>query len=158
MPTILPNYEINDQTLALKPSFHHKYSTIVLEGDQKLFIKQTPLQLIQQAALKGGSDYNGRRKSLIYLTGIKKKIPIPLYPQKNIYAFPTHSPNHINCHWIFFHQVESIQKHPTSTYSAKIIFKNGQELLLEESLYLLEKQMYRTWLCVKALEGEVVKS
>lgn len=160
MTIILPNYEINEQTLALKPAFHHQYSTIALEGNQTLFIQQTPLQLIQQAALKGGSDYNGRRRSITYLTGVKKKIPIPLYPQKNIYAFPTHSPHHQDCYWIFFHQVDSIQKLPTpknSIYSTKVIFKNGQELLLKESIYTIEKQMYRTWLCVKALEGETIK-
>ncbi|WP_375709409.1 competence protein ComK [Niallia sp. NCCP-28] len=112
--------------------------------------------LIQQAALKGGSDYNGRRKSIIYLTGINKKIPIPLYPKKNIYAFSTHSPSHKDCHWIFFQHVESFQKLPDSTNSTKFIFKNGQELLLTESLYRLKKQMYRTWMCVKALGGEVI--
>jgi len=126
MPTIFPTYEINEQTLALKPAFHHEYSTIALEGDQKkLYIRKTPLQLIQQAALKGGSDYNGRRKSIIYLTGIKKKIPIPLYPHKNIYTFPTHSPNHKDCHWIFFQHVESFQKLLDPTNSIKFLFKNG---------------------------------
>ena len=77
MAAILSNYEISEQTLALNPAFHHEYSTIALEGNQKLYFHQTPLQLIPQAALKGRSDYHGRRKSIIYLTGIKKKIPIP---------------------------------------------------------------------------------
>ncbi|WP_375709440.1 competence protein ComK [Niallia sp. NCCP-28] len=77
-----------------------------------------------------------------------------------MYAFPTHSPNHLNCHWIFFQQIESLQKLPASinsTGSTKVLFKNGQELLLTESLYTIEKQMYRTWICVKALEGEAIK-
>lgn len=157
MPTIFPTYEITEQTLALKPAFHHKYSTIALEGEQKLYIRETPLQLIQQASLKGGSDYNGRRRSITYLTGIKKKIPIPLYPHKNIYTFPTHSPNHKDCHWIFFQHVEAFQKLLDPKNSTKVIFKNGQELFLTESLYRLEKQMYRTWMCRKVLEGEVIK-
>lgn len=141
MTIIFPTYELSEHT-------------IVLEGDQTLSIQLTPLQLIQQAAIKGESDYTSRRKSMTYLTGIKKKIPIPLYPQKNIYAFPTHSPNHQNCHWIFFHQADSIQKLPkskNSIYATKIIFKNGQELLLTESVQKIEKQMYRTWLCMKLL-------
>jgi len=53
--------------------------------------------------------------------------------------------------------VEAFQKLLDPKNSTKVIFKNGQELFLTESLYRLEKQMYRTWMCRKVLEGEVIK-
>jgi competence protein ComK len=150
MKEILTTYNVNEETNALTPAFQLDYQTIVLEGKRELFVKQTPLELIKLAAKRGGAEYNGRRTSMTYLTGIHKKIPIPINPQKNIYAFPTTSPNQAHCSWIFFHHVDEIK--PTKGNSRSIIqFKNGREIKMNESLHILEKQMYRTWLCKKAL-------
>lgn len=150
MKEILTTYKVNEETNALKPAFQLDYQTIVLEGQRELYVKQTPLELIKLAAKEGGAEYNGRRISMTYLTGIHKKIPIPINPLKNIYAFPTSSPNQPHCCWIFFHHVEEIK--PTKgTYRSIIQFKNGIEIKMYESLHILEKQMYRTWLCQKAL-------
>ncbi len=150
MKEILTTYNVNEETNALTPAFQLDYQTIVLEGKRELFVKQTPLELIKLAAKRGGAEYNGRRTSMTYLTGIHKKIPIPINPQKNIYAFPTTSPKQANCSWIFFHHVDEIK--PTKgIYRSIIQFKNGREIKMNESLHILEKQMYRTWLCKKAL-------
>ncbi|WP_445491796.1 competence protein ComK [Niallia sp. 03133] len=157
MTTILSDYDINEKTMALLPAFHHEYDTIVLEVNQILFVKQTALKLIEKAAIKGGADYRGRRTYVIYLLGEKNKIPIPINETKQIYAFPTKSPSHINCSWIFFHHVECIQKPNHSTpkeFRSIVVFKNGQELPIKESPYTLDKQMYRTWKCIKDLGGD----
>ncbi len=46
---ILEDYEINRDTVALQPTTHTDYYTIVIERDQILHVKKTPLQLIKQA-------------------------------------------------------------------------------------------------------------
>ncbi|MFT8322550.1 MAG: competence protein ComK [Bacillus sp. (in: firmicutes)] len=140
--------------MALLPAFRHDYSTIVLEVNQMLFIKETPLKLIEKAAIKGGADYRGRRKFVIHLLGVIKKVPIPIDQTKQIYAFPSQSPGHINCCWIFYQHVESIQKPIDTTakdYRSIIVFHNGKELPRVESTYVLEKQMFRTWKCIMHL-------
>ncbi|WP_445506878.1 competence protein ComK [Niallia sp. 03190] len=160
MSASLSDYEINKKTMALIPAFHHAYDTIVIETNRKLYVKKTALQLIQKAAIRGGSDYRGRRVYVIYLLGAKHKLPIPIDEAKQIYAFPTKSPSQINCCWIFYHHVKHIQKPTRSTpreYHSIIVFKNGQELLRTESTFILEKQMYRTWMCIQDLSGRSIQ-
>ncbi|MGP7818040.1 competence protein ComK [Niallia sp. 01092] len=154
MTLIIRDYDIDEKTLALIPVKHIHYHTIVLTSNQNLYVKKTPFELIKKAALNGGSDYRGRRTSMIYLTGIKQKNPIPISESKNIFAFPTQSPKQLNCYWIFFHHVDSIKpiESASSERHSIILFKNKQKLHIKESVYLLEKQMYRTWLCKKALQ------
>lgn len=154
MKEILTTYKVNEKTNALKPAFQLDYQTIVLEGKREFYVKKTPLELIKLAAIRGGADYDGRRTSMSYLTGIHKKIPIPINPQKNIYAFPTTSPSQAHCCWIFFHHVDEI-KPSKGTYRSIVQFKNGSEIKMNETLHILEKQMYRTWLCKKALDEDV---
>jgi competence protein ComK len=152
---ILEHYDINRSTL---PAAHMDYSTIVLEGNRQLFVKKTPLQLIKAACLDGWSTYEGRRKAVMYLTGSKQKVPIPVNPRDNIYAFPTQSPKEFNCSWIFYHHVKFI--HPTHVKTEDpiqsiITFKNHQELPMNESCYVLEKQMQRTAICILSFSNPV---
>jgi competence protein ComK len=153
MANFCDNYEISENTLALKPAYNLEYSTIVLEGKEEYYVRKTPLELIKRAALIGGAEYDGRRFAVSYLTGIKKKVPIPINPQKNIYTFPTQSPSQMDCHWIFFSHVNLISG-AASVKKTIIVFENGKKLELKESAHVLDKQMYRTWMCVKALSGE----
>ncbi|MBM7571394.1 competence protein ComK [Aquibacillus albus] len=156
MTKILSNYDVNEQTMALLPAAHLDYYTIVLDCNRQLLVKRTPLQLIGSACLKAGSSYDGRRSAVIYLTNSKKKIPIPIDPFLNIYAFPTCSPSQFHCHWIFYHHVKSIVSNSKTSQAntpSSIIFKNEYQLPMKESFYLLEKQMHRTAECVTILSS-----
>jgi len=151
---ILTTYKINKQTLALLPAYHTDYQTIVIEEGRTLYVKTPPFELIKLAAKFGGAEYNGRRRAMTFLTGFQKKIPIPINPLKDIYAFPTTSPCQHDCCWIFFRHVNEI-KPAKGKHRSVILFKNGFELKRKESHYILNKQMYRTWQCKKALQEEM---
>lgn len=138
----------------IKTSFSARLSDDRIRRKARILCEKTPLELIKLAAIRGGADYDGRRTSMTFLTGIHKKIPIPINPQKNIYAFPTTSPSQAHCCWIFFHHVDEI-KPSKGTYRSIVQFKNGNEIKMNETLHILEKQMYRTWLCKKALDEDV---
>lgn len=148
MNNVLSNYQINKQTLALLPAHHLDYQTIVLEGDRELYVKQMPLQLIEQACLEGGSTYEGRRKAVVYLTGAKNKVPIPISPWNKIYAFPTHSPQVFECSWIFHPHVRSVAPSPKDPLTTIITFLNGKELTLNVSSYTIQQQIQRTSSCI----------
>lgn len=151
MHKILTHYHVNYRTMLLLPARHIDYQTIVLEIDRKLFIKETPLQLIKQACLDGGASYDGRRAAVMYQTHFARKVPIPISTSKKIYTFPTHAPNHFDCHWIFYHHIQYIQPHHDKSnpnIQSMVLFKNGQKLLLEQSYYSLDKQMQRTTMCI----------
>ncbi|MDL4842469.1 competence protein ComK [Aquibacillus rhizosphaerae] len=154
MKEIFNDYAITEHTMILSPAAHVDYQTIVLEHNRKLFVKKTPIQLIKKACLEGGSSYDGRRSAMIYLTSCRRKVPIPIDPNKDIFAFPTHSPSQYSCEWIFYNHIRLIRSSINSMSNnpvCMITFKNGQQLTTESSYYTIEKQMYRTAMCMLRL-------
>ncbi|MEH7380460.1 competence protein ComK [Bacillus sp. JJ1533] len=150
MKTIQPFYEVNPQTMAILPAREIEYSAIVKEVHNIIYVRQTPLQIIKAACLEGGSTYEGRRKAVTYLTGAVQKVPIPINPRRNLFAFPTHSPTAFECTWIFHHHVKTIRPSGNNnpTTQSIIHFKNYDELPMNESPYILQKQFTRTGMCI----------
>ncbi|MEH7223195.1 competence protein ComK [Bacillus sp. JJ1566] len=150
MNPVLIDYEINPDTMTLLSAAHIDYATIVRERHQILYVKKTPLQLIKAACLEGGATYEGRRKAVTHLTGAIQKVPIPINPRRNIFAFPTHSPTAFECNWIFYHHIKSIVPalQTGKAIQSIIQFKNHHELPMNESHYLLQKQYTRTGMCI----------
>ncbi len=137
--------------MALLPAAHLDYHTIVLEEDQRLFIRKTPIQLINAACLENGSTYDGRRTSVMHQTGFKRKIPIPFKPSKGIYTFPSHSLTDLQCSWIFYKHIRKMiqyQSPERPTIKSIIIINNGKQLPMNVSHFTLEKQMQRTLTCI----------
>lgn len=159
MKDILSHYSIHPNTMALLPSNHLDYDTIVKEPDRDIYVKQKPIELIKQACLDRFATYEGVREAVQHNTGFKRKIPIPINPYLNLYFFPTHATNHIDCCWISYYHVLRIEKHHTYHPSSNIIFKNGENLFLDVSPYILKKQMDRTLVCVKGYQiGKILPS
>lgn len=144
----LPHYEINPNTMAILPAYHIDYQAIVWERTQHYYVKKPSLQLIKEACLVGGADFDGRRAAVTYKTGITSKSPIPIHPSEQIYAFPTHSPKLHECHWLFYHHIKSLHRHPDTPTHTIVTFHDEKELLLPVSHYSLERQMQRTSYCI----------
>ncbi|WP_067729110.1 competence protein ComK [Oceanobacillus damuensis] len=158
MSKIVAHYTIHEQTMALMPAYHSNYQTIALEQERTLFIRQTPMQLIQAACLEYGATYEGRKQAVIHKTGFQRKIPLPIDAGKNIYVFPTHATNDPDCSWIFATHVRNIN--PTTHLaekapSSKITFSNGAEILVDVPSSFLQKQMERTLICLSTFSLEV---
>lgn len=145
-PTILQDYEITNETLALLPSKHHQYETIAVEATGHYYIQKSAIRIMKEACLMGGSTYDGRRAAVIHLTNSKHKVPIPIDPSQYIYAFPTHSPKDLNCSWLFYKHIYSIS--PLKNKEAIVTFTNRKQLQLPVSHYTLEKQIQRTSHCL----------
>ncbi|WP_227938687.1 competence protein ComK [Alkalihalobacillus deserti] len=150
---VLNDYEISKDTLALIPAKHVDYYTIVIEKDQQLYVKKTTRQLIEPACLEGGASYEGRRDAVSHQIGVRNKVPIPINPREDIYAFPTHSPKQFECSWIFFHHIKSIKPHQKASNQSIVTFKNDQHLSINVSFSTLERQMHRTSFCIVRFSG-----
>lgn len=144
MENIFIDYEINERTMALLPAKNIEYQTIVLETERTLYVQKYPLELINSACLKAWCSYEGRRTAMMMNTGYKRKVPVPIFPDKKVYAFPTTSPESFECKWIFPSHVKDILK----TSPSVILFNNEQELLVNESFRILERQWHRTAMCM----------
>ena len=151
MNKILKDYSINPQTAALLPAKQIDYETIVFEQDRQIAVSKTAHQLIKEACLDYFSTYEGRRKAVMHHTNFKRKVPIPISMGHNICTFPTHSTTDIECIWIFSNHVQSIKRISTrkNIYAQSMItFKSGQQLPLNVSYHILDKQMRRATMCM----------
>ncbi|MEC1771891.1 competence protein ComK [Schinkia azotoformans] len=159
MLKILDDYEVNRSTMALLSVAHIDYCTIVVEENQVFYVRKTTTEIVKASCLEGGASYEGRRKAIRYRTGSKQKVPIAINPGENIYAFPTHSPKAFECNWIFFNHVKYISTiHlPNKETKSRILFKNGLHIDMNESRYILEKQMKRTAICILWLSPQSVR-
>lgn len=140
---VLNKYVISNETIALLPARKIGYSTIAWEKDRKVYVRQTPLEVIKVNCLDNGASYEGRRDAVKHLTPYKKKLPIPISQKKEIYAFPTHATHNFECHWLFSEHILTILKRSTTNEST-VHFKNNQVLPLAVSPYILNKQFHRT--------------
>lgn len=148
MKKILNDYVVNAKTMALLAVDHWEYSTIVQEVDEEFYVKQTPLQLIKEACLTGGATYEGRRAAVVAQTRNRHKVPIPIHIEEQIYAFPTTSPKQPNCHWLFYQHIASSKINSNQASQSIITFRNTNQLKLDISHYIIEKQMHRTAYCI----------
>lgn len=153
MKKIIHNdYEINRNTQALLPGLNMDYDTIVVETNQTLYVKKRIINIIKNDCLDGGSTYEGRRIAVTKKMGFGRKQPIPIYPHLGIIAFPTKSPEHFNCVWIFPQHVKRIITVPSG--ESEIVFRDGQSIVVNESRFVLEKQIQRSAICILLFKGE----
>ncbi|GAA0428900.1 competence protein ComK [Lentibacillus halophilus] len=155
MTTIRNHYVINENTMALLPAAHMDYDTIAIERDQERFVRETPQQIISRSCLQNGSTYEGRRAAIMHHFGFKRKIPIPINPRNRLFTFPTNAPTDFACNWIFYRHVQAILP-PSASSNGKtsLLFHNGQQLPVDVSRYVLEKQLERAGMCAGMFGGE----
>lgn len=158
MHTVIPSYHINRKTVALIPGMSTDYDTVVIKENGTKYVSQTALQMIHDTCQRDDwTTYEGRRQSVVDQTNFVKKTPIPASIRNGIYLFPTHSPTHMDNHWIASRHVLSMRKAPRKHHSKQpqsvIVFKNGQTLTINVSLHTLHKQMQRTFECMFRIEG-----
>ncbi|WP_179151994.1 competence protein ComK [Oceanobacillus senegalensis] len=155
MTKILNDYTITPNTMALIPAKEIEYETMVVEQDKWIPVKRTAIELIRSSCQDYLCTYEGRRNAVINRTGFKKKVPIPLYPELNLYIFPSHSIKDQECHWFLYHSILDIKKDYASTSPEQhsiITFMNGTQHRMEVTRYILQKQMKRTLTCIKGLQ------
>lgn len=151
-------YHINENTLAIVPARHIEYQTIVYERDRKVLVRQTPFEIVKFACLNEWFTYDGRRNAVMYHTNFKRKIPIPICPQKQIYLFPTSSSDDFDNVWISFKHIIITQESPKDPKKSIVIFNNNTMLTLNISHYTLRKQMDRTFEIMYRMEKFIASS
>lgn len=152
MKEILEDYLINEKTVAIMPAYKIEYESIVMEENQTYYVKKHPFKLIQENCLKNGASYDGRRRSVTYLTGYSRCVPIPINPRSDIFAFPTHSPKSDKCSWIFFKHIIHV-KNGNNKNESIIYFKNRKSITVDISFHTLSTQNFRAYVCRQALLG-----
>lgn len=137
----MENYEINSSTLVIL-SINPTKSKII-ETDNTYIINKPVIDIIDHSCKYFGSSYKGRSEGTKTMIGMKYKNPILIEESKNIIFFPTCSSRLNDCMWISLNNIKNYIKYKGT---AKIIFKNNYELLVNISYGSLENQILRSTL------------
>ncbi|MHA6252880.1 competence protein ComK [Oceanobacillus sp. CAU 1775] len=148
MKQIQLNYIIEKNTIALIPVKKVDFYTVALTTLGKVYVKQTPFEIIKKSCLEEFVTYEGRKNAVQKLTNFKNKVPIPISTSRNIFSFPTISPVSPDCVWLFYHHIKGVEEDRKKNPSKSIIhFINGTSLELDISHYILQQQFYKTAVC-----------
>lgn len=141
--TIMDEYRIHRETLAIVPASAIDHYAIALEATNTKYVKQTPLEIIQLNCLKSGASYQGRRRASQHLLKRKQKLPIIINERPAQYAFPTQSPRNYQCSWIIANHILTITDYSqgnNSSFQTTIHFRQQRMLDLVESPYQIKQQ------------------
>ncbi|WP_182199786.1 competence protein ComK [Paraliobacillus salinarum] len=153
---IKEDYTINKWTLAIVPTASIDHHAMVLEASKTTYVKQTPLEIIEQNCLNNGATFRGRQHASQQLLHKKQKVPIVIREHPTRYAFPTQSPKNFSCSWIIANHIIHIDVNKSTnetTFPTTIYFKSKQTLHLEESTYQIKQQFEQTLALHQALKN-----
>ncbi|WP_377890122.1 competence protein ComK [Alkalihalobacillus sp. R86527] len=143
---IVLEYEISRTTEALIPAKELVNETRIYDRSGVYLSKRPQIDLIRDACLEGGSTYEGRRKAMVYHLRYEHQTPIVISTSNGICAFPTESPDNMDCYWIFYHHVRNLVA--LSRMSSMVHFHSGLQLEVPVSYARLQKQMERMGRCI----------
>ena len=128
---------IDHRTLAIQPHFTGNYRSIITKTDGIYYSELTPLELIEDACLRYFTTMEGRQKAIGIMLNFKKA---PIVIATNLGAFPTTSPKHPDCEWIFNHPFQATD---VTKGKAHLTFTNGTSLTLNVSAHTVRQQQQR---------------
>lgn len=131
-------YYINRGTCAIVPIENDMSE--VFELDNSFIVKKTPIEIIDESCRYFGSSYKGRNEGSKRLLGMNYKLPVLIEEFNNLIFFPTSSPRFGHCIWISLNNIKNYVKVNTNS---KLIFNSDRELLIKNSYYSLENQIFR---------------
>ncbi|MFS0862225.1 competence protein ComK [Fredinandcohnia sp. 179-A 10B2 NHS] len=148
---VFEEYQICETTEALEPFKHEKYCTKITDRNGVFYTSKSITQLLIMACYEGASTLEGSRKAVTYTLRFNQKTPLPINIRKNIYAFPTCSPDDPDCTWIFVsHILGTISLDRLSTL---IRFKSNNKITVAVSEYTINEQRKRTTLVIMRFSG-----
>jgi len=138
---------INPKVMAVMYYPNLQHQTLIIETDGAFLTSKSPEQLFEEACLKHGSSYEGRRQAVIHMLQYWKRTPFAIAPLHGIYAFPTAASSDRDCVWLFLEHTLQFSPDPTDHQHSIVKFRNGKELGVKASARFLDTQYARTSAC-----------
>jgi competence protein ComK len=132
---------ISMNTMAVYPAYHERYQSVILnQTGEHIFSKRPVMDLLDDVCMRNGASYDGRVKAVKHVLPYFRKTPVIISEDPYILAFPTMSPQHYECTWLFCSHIENFSHTNGKTY---VTFKNGSMLEVSCSVKVLRTQMER---------------
>jgi competence protein ComK len=143
---LLRKYEgifIDRSALFLLSSFETERKTKVVTAHGEFYSQLPALQLLDKACMLYASTYDGRVKATRHNLKQYKKTPILISGENGVAAFPTKSPSHPECAWIFNHdyRIEFV----SATRTRIVYDQHNVAIELDVSIHIMEKQRTRMY-------------
>ncbi|MDQ0243721.1 competence protein ComK [Bacillus fengqiuensis] len=139
--------EISLKTMAVTYYPGIKHQTMILDVDGSFLTSKSPERLFEEACLKHGSTYEGRRQAVIHVRQYWKRTPFAIAPLFGMYVFPSASPRDLDCVWLFAHHVLDILPDAMNKQHSIVKFRNDKELPVKATATFLDNQYERTGAC-----------
>ena len=139
---IITEYKINPQTIAMLPNFHPTYQTKIIEEENTFFTEEKIDSILNRSCMDYGASITGRREAIINKTNYVQKTPILISETLKLIAFPTHSPDNMNCAWFMYHQIKRIT--PIDKNRCEIVMHNAMKIEVEVSYQALLQQIHKS--------------
>ena len=134
----MENYEINDDTYAVIGTNEGK--TKIIEKDKEYKIDNDAYQVMDDNCKYYGSSYKGRLEASKAILDCSYKLPIIIEETSNLIFFPIKSSLLDDCTWLNLDTIIKVEKCGSQS---KVIFSNGNYMLLDSSKLSLDNQIYR---------------
>lgn len=135
----MENYEINEDTYVVMAKSVGE--TKIIEKDCEYTINNDAYKIMDESCQYYGSSYKGRLKAAKNLLECSYKLPILVEESSCLIFFPIKSSLLDDCCWINLNSIKRVEK---VGKNSRIVFQNGQELILEISKLSLDNQIYRS--------------
>ncbi|MBM7706935.1 competence protein ComK [Chryseomicrobium aureum] len=121
----------------------HPFKSIIFTKDGVHYSELTAFQVLEELCIRNGASYKGREEATRALSNRRytKKVPV-LIATPGVAAFPTCSPNHLDCVWLFNHFMTFTKLTESKT---QVEFLNGEKICVKASVAMLEKQRSRNF-------------
>lgn len=145
-------YIINKNTMSLIPKYNQygNKCTVVYEKSNIYFVKQSPLNIVNESCSYYGSSYQGRVSASKKILKKDKMLPVEISHTLGIYFFPTISPKNPNCIWVSHRHIEKIERY--NDKQTRMILTNRQPIILNIRKPRVEMKLNRTAQLIFVLE------
>lgn len=146
----MAHYKVGTSTIAIASTMEGIFKSIIYDSVKGiLYSTKKPLELIKELCLEYDISYEGRRESVIYHLGYKKKTPIPISCIDSLYVFPTESPEKYECVWLFFQHIKYLRDtYPKDPKKTRVVFHNQTELIINAPKRFIQSQMEKVTTCI----------
>lgn len=131
---------ITSNTMALQHFAHSHYKTKIWDTNGVFYSTLTCTELLNEACLRTGTSFQGKREAIKTLLSFKQNIPIPICFEQGICAIPSSSSQKWDCIWYFYAHIKDMKRQGKQTL---LQFHNNDELLLNESIYKTRQQIFK---------------
>ncbi|MGL4819771.1 MAG: competence protein ComK [Bacilli bacterium] len=140
---------VNADTCAISMVCHMQYASKTLFRTGETLLSEVSVkQLIEEACIRGGSTYEGRRLAMKERFLYKQCTPIPIIPHEGIFAFPTATPTSEVCVWVFPNHLTGMVE---ISDGVALYFGHNQRIVVHASLTFLKTQLERVSYVEKVL-------